>query len=75
MATGNDGVVKEPSVSKSNAANYFSPQERRSDEPRPRLTMSYELSIARLRTRGRPEEDQFYSEPKLRVGDEEDHTD
>jgi hypothetical protein len=55
-------------VSKNNPADYFSPLEKRSMEPRPRprLSISYELSIARLRTRDWPKEDGFYSEPKLK---------
>jgi hypothetical protein len=60
-------------VSRSNSADYFSPLERRSKEPRPRprLPISYELSIARLRTRDWPNEDGFYSEPKRKVGNEQ----
>jgi hypothetical protein len=64
-------------MSKNNAADDCSRQERRSEEsrPRPRVPMSYELSIARLRTRGWLEEDRFYSKRAFRMANKEDRAD
>ena len=64
-------------MSRYNAADYLSHQERGSKEPRPRppLPISYERSIARLRTRDRLNENRFYSEPKGEVGKEENNAD